>query len=154
MESRNENFQDVVKLLRKNKFFVHCDAHHEQELRRALLNSSYFTSSPFLSWLRRLGLENVSLSLAGFSLLFGIFLAFGVQFAFLGMSASSSLSEIPADSSTKSVFQELYNRGKIRYVGSGADGSRIYVFDSPEHSQIEIHDRSPMRFEVLAASNK
>ncbi len=149
--------QELERLLKENRLDCLFDVTHEQKLRRALLNSSFFSFSGADLWLKRLGLGGIlTFHVISVSLLSGVFLAFIFHFAVLGVSnfftpdisKISRLYEHPQE-----ILQELYKNGKIRYSRVENDGTRVYLVTMDDNSLVEIHDKSPYTILLTQSGN-
>lgn len=145
---------EVKKSLKENKLPYIVDTRHEQDLRRMLLNSSWYNAPARLLWLKRFSLDGLSASAVSVSFLSGVFLAFLVHTAFIGVNdatktgnASAQLNEQPQE-----LLQNLYRQGKIEFSGQDSDGTRIYILRTDDNTHLEIRDKSPYRFDVVRSS--
>ncbi|MDO8560430.1 MAG: hypothetical protein Q7S23_05400 [bacterium] len=105
-----------------------------QQLRRALLNSTFYTQPRAAAWLHAL---RRLLPLASGALAVGFFAALGV----------SRMQPVPAASKTTAVnpasLQQLTNSGRLHYSHQQPNGVRVYRVDMADGQTLELWDAAP-----------
>lgn len=154
---KKNNLKNLKKFLRKNKVGAVCDCKHENELRRALLNSDFFHSSIFIQWKKRLNIdESITAQLVFVSLFSGIFFAFFLHISFTPFDqtslhiANTDISKIFTSSGT--MLQDLHDEGKIRFSKQEKDGTRVYLLKTNRDSVITVQDVVPYQIVFTNAS--
>ena len=105
-----------------------------QQLRRALLNSPYYTQPRATAWLRTL---RRLLPLASGAPAVGFFAALGVSREGPAPTASRATVVNPAS------LQQLTNSGRLRYSHQQPNGVRVYRVDMAEGQTLELWDAAP-----------
>lgn len=148
--------EDTREFLKEAKRNVpDLDYQHEQELRRALLNSDFYHENILVRWQKRFGVEIVTFRFISYSLLSGVILSFVFQFSIVKLtlsdytntSSSVEISRIPP----KAALEDLYKRGRIEYSGETRLGARVYLLKADDKSIVTLYDRSPYLINVAHA---
>ena len=113
---------------------------HEQQLRRALLNSSYLSPSWLVRFKQRWPHDFFSWPVTIGALSFGLLLAWTAG-PWLGASdAAPGPAETLTEGNSAEVIQALDHHGQLRYSGEDESGAAVYLVNMNGQT-FELHDR-------------
>ena len=136
------NNLNVEERLRQAVPSAEPDWEFKNRLRRALLNSQYWTEPRWVRWVaifRRWAPLSASAIAAGFLI--------AVTLHAVPAPVKSTTPTTLTVQNTATI-QELEEQGRLRYVGQNFDGVRVYQVNLDDGTSLELHDPAPYAIEL------
>lgn len=138
------------------------DSGFEYGLRRALLNSNYFSDQPWTRWQKRLNFrqKTIILTFSSASVLIGTILFANIFYENSNTSNNQEIAvvngSVPAntafpDNPTLEQLNHWYQDGKIKYDHQENNGARVYLINLIGDGYIELRDPNPYTINLTSS---
>lgn len=159
------DFNNIKNLLKQTKLPETQNIEFEHRLRRALLNSSYYSDNVFIRFQRRYGLraKKIFIPALGTTIIISSIFFINTLKPVNEKSAPTILSTQQKNISTKIITQHAnlasqealnnwYHSGSIKYHRQEQDGSRVYTLQLEDGRHLELRDPNPYIIQLISST--
>jgi len=158
----NDELKKIQQRLRETKAPLSVNHEFEHTLRRALLNSGYYSDNTFIRFQKRIGAQVKNLVWPAASL---SILAVGMVFLNTQNTSTQNLTPLletnfslaaPVANASEyiapsKVFNNWYASGRIVYTGQKENGARVYKVSLEDGRVIELTDSNPVSISLTTS---